>query len=79
VAPLDQLARRDVREVLKRFGVENARRATSSDPTEEVFLLGQPDYDRSDPEEITIALMEVFPHTKVWVVADGPMWTAEPI
>jgi len=79
VAQLEPFARRDVRAVLTRFGIENARRATPRDPTEEVLLLGPVDYDRINPEEMAMALMEVFPHTKVWVVADGPMWTGDSI
>jgi hypothetical protein len=79
VSQLEPFARRDVRQVLKRFGIENARRATPRDPTEEVFMLGQVEYDRIDPDVVATALMEVLPHTKIWVVADGPWWTGEAI
>lgn len=42
-----------------------------TDSTEEVILLSEFDLNRVDTESITRALMDVLPHTKVWVVADG--------
>jgi hypothetical protein len=63
-------------DVLRRFGVAQARRALPIDPTEEVILLRRADYDRVDVEGLTRALMEVFPHTKVWVASDGPKWAS---
>lgn len=76
---MERFAREDVREVLARFGVDSARRASTTDATEEVILLGPVDADRVDVNALTLALMEVLPHTKVWVTADGPRWTSEEI
>jgi hypothetical protein len=76
---MEQFAREDVREVLARFGVTAGRRATTTDSTEEVILLTQPDIDRIDVNALTVALMDVLPHTKVWVTADGRRWTSEEI
>jgi hypothetical protein len=75
----DRMAREDVREVLAGAGVHDARRATSTDPTEEVILLQEEDYRRVDVEALTRALMDVLPHVKVWVVADTPQWISEAI
>jgi hypothetical protein len=76
---LQPFAREDLRAVLQRFGVPGARRALITDPTEEVILLADEEYGRVDHEALTLAVMEVFPHRKVWVVPDGPRWSSEPI
>jgi hypothetical protein len=79
VADLEPFAREDLRTVLARFGVASARRALSTDRTEEVVLLLAGDFNRVDREALTQAVMESFPHTKVWIAPDGPEWRSEPI
>ena len=79
MSPLEPFARQDVRKVLDRFDIGGARRAADTDSTEEVILLGEGDYRRVDVENLTRELMIVFPHTKVWVALDSPLWTGEPI
>ena len=74
---MDQFARRDVLAVLARFEITSARRAVAVDPTEEVILPGAADSSRVDVEALTLALYEVLPHTKVWVVPDSDRWTSE--
>ena len=76
---MEQFAREDVREVLARFGVTAGRRASTTDPTEEIILLTQQDIDHVDVNALTVALMDVLPHIKVWVTADGRRWTSEEI
>ena len=76
---MERFAREDVRAVLARFGVSEAMRATTVDPTEEVVLLGDQDFASVDVQALTLALMAVLPHTKVWVVQQHPLWTSEPI
>jgi hypothetical protein len=39
-----------------------------TDPTEEVFLLTPDAFAAVDVNELTGALMNVLPHTKVWIV-----------
>jgi hypothetical protein len=68
-----------VREILAKHGVERSRRAVPVDPTEEVLLLANPDFRRVDVAGVVRDLMEVLPHTKVWVVEDGPKWKSEPL
>jgi len=74
---MERSAREDVREVLRRFGIGSARRASTTDATEEVILLAPADAEVIDADELTLALMNVLPHKKVWVTADGPRWTSE--
>jgi hypothetical protein len=76
---MGRFAREDVRAVLARFGIAVASRATTTDSTEEVVLLAQRDYASVDVSKFTLALMEVLPHTKVWVIEESPRWAAEPI
>jgi hypothetical protein len=72
-----QFAREAVRDVLRQFGVQECRRAKPADPTEEVFLLPPECFAAADAHALTIALMEVLPHTKVWVVAESTQWDSE--
>jgi hypothetical protein len=67
-------AREDIRAVLARFGISHARRAADTDATEEVILLSPEDFARIDSQEVAIDVMEVLPHTKVWVIEEHPMW-----
>ena len=75
----EPFARENVRAVLARFGILSAQRAADADPTEEVILLGRDDFVSIDPTEIALAIMEVLPNTKVWVVEVNPTWNAEPL
>jgi hypothetical protein len=70
-------ARKDIRAVLARFGISSARRAVDTDATEEVILRSPDDFARIDPREVTIAVIGVLPHTKVWVVEEHPLWDVE--
>ena len=74
---MERFAREDVLATLERFGVSHAKRATTSDSTEEIVLLSETDFESVDVHALTLALMETLPHTKVWVAADGPLWSAE--
>jgi hypothetical protein len=65
--------------VLRNFGVAAARRATTTDPTEEVLLLNATALASVDVRALTLAVMDVLPHTKVWVVEDMPLWASEPL
>jgi hypothetical protein len=76
---MERFARRDILAALAQFGIETARRAVPLDPTEEVFLVSAEDFARIDPDAISVALMDVLPHTKVAVAPDGPRWRSEPI
>jgi hypothetical protein len=76
---MEQFARKDVREVMREFGVESMRRAVTTDATEEVFLLPSDTLARVDVDALTRALMNVLPHTKVWVVEDMPRWSSETV
>lgn len=78
-AGMEQFAREDVREVLARFEVTCASRATTTDSTEEVILLGKDDFASVDAQALTLALMDILPHTKVWVVEEHPRWSTEVI
>ena len=76
---METFAREDVREVLASYGISAARTALDTDETEEIVLLDEAVYGRVDVDRLTQALMEVLPHTKVWVVPNGPGWASEPI
>jgi hypothetical protein len=76
---MEKYAREDVKSVLFGHNVEDARRCIGVDSTEEVILLSPEDSKNVDVESLTLDLMAVLPHKKVWVVPDGPMWRSEPI
>jgi hypothetical protein len=76
---MEQFAREDVLAALARFGVAGASRATTTDSTEEVILLAKADFESVDVQKLTLALMDVLPHKKVWVIAEGLRWVTEPI
>jgi hypothetical protein len=69
----------DLRDVLRQFGITKASRATTTDSTEEVILLTKQELKSVDVAALTTALMEVLPHTKVWVVEEHPRWSSEPL
>ncbi|QCX26274.1 hypothetical protein [Nocardioides jishulii] len=73
------LVREDIRAVLASFGVSSAFRAIDVDPSEEVFLLASPDFERLDPDRVALAIMRVLPNTKVWVTEVHPAWETEPL
>ena len=52
-------AREDIRAVLARFGISSARRAVTTDSTEEVILLSKRDFAQIDANEVTTAVMAV--------------------
>jgi hypothetical protein len=76
---MGRFAREDVRGVLERFGIDAASRATTTDSTEAVILLAKEDFDRVDVRALTLALMDVLPHMKVWVAEAHPRWSSEPV
>jgi hypothetical protein len=76
---MDRIQLVDVKQVLARYGISSARRAVALDPTEETILLSGADFRAADVDKLTLDLMNVIPHTKVWVVEDGPRWEAEAI
>lgn len=76
---MGDFAREDVYTVLGEFGVAAASRAVGTDASEEVILLTAEDFARVDPDAVARALMEVLPHTKVWVIQAHPAWTSEPL
>jgi hypothetical protein len=76
---MERFAREDVWEVLRQFGVTHATRATTTDPTEEVIILAERDFESVDVTALTTASMEALPHTKVWVVKEHPRWSSEPL
>ncbi len=76
---MERFAREDVMEVLGRYGIASARRAADTDESEEIILLSEEAYRQVDVDALTRALINVFPHMKVWVAPDGPRWTSEPI
>jgi hypothetical protein len=63
--------------ILANFKVTNAERSIGADATEEVFLISQADFDSVDVHSLTLALMNVLPHKKVWVVPNVPPWEGE--
>lgn len=76
---MERFAREDVLATLARFGVTRASRATTTDSTEEVILLARSDVESVDVRALTLALMEVLPHKKVWVLEEGPRWVTQTI
>lgn len=76
---MGEFAREDVHTVLGRFGIAAASRAVGTDESEEVVLLTAEDFVRVDPDAVARALMEVLPHTKVWVIQEHPAWSSEPV
>ena len=76
---LDPLARQSVRSVLARFGILSARRAVDTDSSEEVILVQSDVIASVDASQVALAIMDVLPHTKVWVVEANPAWDAEPL
>ena len=76
---MGRFAREDVRTVLACFGIAEASRAITTDSTEEVILLVKEDFDRVDVRALPLALMDVLPHTKVWVAEAHPRWSSEPL
>jgi hypothetical protein len=76
---MDRFAREDVMQVLGRYGVSAARRAADTDSSEEIILVSESVYKQVDVDGLTRALMDVLPHTKVWVAPDSPHWSSEPI
>jgi hypothetical protein len=70
-------AREDIRAVLARFGISSARRAVTTDSTEEVILLSKRNFTQIDAREVTNAVMAALPHTKVFVIEDHPLWATE--
>ena len=76
---MERFAREDIRLVLRDYGIESCRRAITTDPTEEVFLLTPDAFAAVDVDGLTGALMNVLPHTKVWVVEDMPKWSSQPV
>jgi hypothetical protein len=76
---MEQFAREDVLAVFRRFGVVAVRRAADVDEDEEIFLLVENDIASPELTTLTLELMEVLPHKKVWVTADGPRWKSEPL
>jgi hypothetical protein len=73
------LLREDVRAALSDFGIRDASRLILSDDTEEVVLIPRYEYERIEVERLTLALMEVLPHTKVWVAPDDAPGESERI
>ena len=80
---MEILAREDVLSVLKSFGVARACRATTVDETEEVIFISAEDFSALETnnrrDDLTLALMDVLPHQKVWLAAEHPRWTTEPL
>jgi hypothetical protein len=76
---MERFKREDVMGVLARFRIFEASQPPSLDPTEEIFILSPSDFDSVDNREVTLALMDVLPHKKVWVVKRGGLWQGEPI
>lgn len=75
---MDEVARSDVRTVLRdRFGIVQARRATDTDSTEEILLLTAEDFLGIDEAAVTLAIMDVLPHVKVWVTQESPSYDSE--
>ena len=50
------------------------RLATSSDPTESVFVVSSEGAARMNERELTLALTRLL-RTKVWITTDGSAWT----
>ncbi len=76
---MDRAARKAVRKAMAGYGITAARRATTTDATEEVFLLSPPDLFAVDVKALTRALMAALPGIKIWVVQDTARWVSEPI
>ena len=73
-----RFAREDAWAVLKRFGVSSAERATGTGADEEIILLPRSDFAKIDAKVLALALMEVLPHMKVWVIEQHSAWQTEP-
>lgn len=68
-----------IRDVLLEFGISRASRAVATDSSEEIILLERTEFAEVDDRALTVALMTVLPHTKVWVIENSPEWTTEPL
>ena len=75
---MERFAREDVRWVLERYGIHSARRRTTTDQTEEMILIDAEDYNKTPIHELTLALMDVLPHKKVWVAILGDRSSPRP-
>ncbi len=78
-AGMGDFAREDIHTVLGEFGISVASRAVGTDASEEVILLTAEDFARVDSDAVARAIMEVLPHTKVWVIEEHTAWTSEPL
>ena len=76
---IGRFAREDVLPVLASFGITSAERATGTGVDEEIILLRHDDFARIDVRAVTVALMGVLPHVKVWVIERHPAWSTEPV
>lgn len=76
---MDRFTPEDIWAVLHNHNIKAARRATPLDNTEEVILLDPETYARIDVKAVTLAMMDVLPHIKVWFAPDGPRWESEPL
>jgi hypothetical protein len=75
----EAVPRTEMRACLAQFAIASAWRAADTDPTEEIILISATDFARVNVHELTAALMDVLPHTKVWVIKANPMWKSEPL
>lgn len=76
---MERSVRKQVRKVMRGFGVTAARRATTTNDGEEVFLLSPPDLFAVDVKALTKALTAVLPGTRIWVVQDTARSVSEPV
>jgi hypothetical protein len=76
---MSEFAREDVLAVLASFGIAAARRVVGTDRSEEVIMLRSRDFRHIEPSAVAMAVMNVLPHTKVWVIEEHPAWESEPI
>lgn len=77
---MEPFPREDVLGVLGGFGITGVRRAEPSDDAAEEVVLVPPELLSSlDVDQLTLAVMKVIPHTKVWVVPDAPQWSGTTI
>ena len=59
---MENFAQEDVREVLERYGVTSARRASDTDESEEVILVSEETSRTVNVDALTRALIDVLPH-----------------
>jgi hypothetical protein len=64
---LDERDREAAESILREWRVTRAWYSTLTDESEDVFFVSAEDYDHESIGDLTLELMQVLPHRKIWV------------